>query len=119
MFQKEFAERLLSNKLNSINSLIKCFFDIKLEFHVSKNCFRPIPKIESTVLKFEKLKRSLINKNEIERFIKFKRYIFSYKRKSLRKILKNYEVNDNTKLDLRVEKLKLIELVNIFKQINF
>ena len=108
MFQKEFAERLLSNKLNSINSLIKCFFDIRLEFHVSKNCFRPIPKIESTVLKFEKLKRSLINKNEIERFIKFKRYI-----------LKNHEVNDNTKLDLRVEKLKLIELVNIFRQIKF
>ncbi len=119
MFQKEFAERLLSNKLNSINSLIKCFFDIRLEFHVSKNCFRPIPKIESTVLKFEKLKRSLINKNEIERFIKFKRYIFSYKRKSLRKILKNHEVNVNTKLDLRVEKLKLIELVNIFRQIKF
>ncbi len=119
MFQKEFAERLLSNKLNSINSLIKCFYDIRLEFHVSKNCFRPIPKIESTVLKFEKLSRGLIKNNEIKRFIKFKRYIFSYKRKSLRKILKDFEFNDQTKLDLRVEKLKLIELVNIFRQIKF
>tara|TARA_Y100001935_G_C17251412_1_gene481215 strand:+ start:269 stop:1006 length:738 start_codon:yes stop_codon:yes gene_type:complete len=119
MFQKEFAERLLSNKLNSINSLIKCFYDIRLEFHVSKNCFRPIPKIESTVLKFEKLRRGLIKNNEIKRFIKFKRYIFSYKRKSLRKILKDFEFNDQTKLDLRVEKLKLIELVNIFRQIKF
>ena len=32
MFQKEFAERLLDKKLNSINSLIKCFYDIKIKF---------------------------------------------------------------------------------------
>ena len=30
MFQKEFAQRLLDKKLNSINSLIKCFYTIKL-----------------------------------------------------------------------------------------
>ena len=37
MFQKEFAERL-HDDLNSINSLINVF-KIRLEFHVSKNCF--------------------------------------------------------------------------------
>ena len=62
MFQKEFAERLLDKKLNSINSLIKCFYDIKLNFNVSKNCFRPIPKVDSSVLTFKKLKKSFIKK---------------------------------------------------------
>ena len=37
MFQKEFAERLLNKNLNSINSLIKCFFSIELKFKVQKN----------------------------------------------------------------------------------
>ena len=117
MFQKEFAERLLSNNLNSINSLINCFYKIKLEFHVSKNCFRPIPKVESCVLKFEKLKKSLLKKNEIESFINFKRYIFSYKRKSLRKVLKKYKIKDNINLDLRAEKLELFDFINIFREI--
>ena len=68
MFQKEFAERLLNKNLNSINSLIKCFFSIDLKFNVSKNCFRPSPKIQSSVLVFNKLNKSLISKNEIEKF---------------------------------------------------
>ena len=39
MFQKEFAKRLLDKKLNSINSLIKCFYSVKLNFNVSKNWY--------------------------------------------------------------------------------
>ena len=62
MFQKEFAKRLLDKNLNSINSLVKCFYNIKLNFHVSKNCFRPIPKVESSVLTFVKRKEKLIKK---------------------------------------------------------
>lgn len=117
MFQKEFAERLLDTNLNSINSLMNCYFKIKFEFNVSKNCFRPIPKIESSVLKFEKLKKGLIKKHEIENFIKFKRYVFSYKRKSLRNILKKYNIKDSIKLDLRAEKLNILDFIELFRQI--
>ena len=117
MFQKEFAERLLSQNLNSINSLANCFFKIKFQFNVSKYCFKPVPKVESSVLKFEKLKKNLLKKNEIQSFIRFKRYIFSYKRKSLRKILKKYNIYDNDKLDLRAEKLELNDLIEIFREI--
>ena len=119
MFQKEFADRLLDDNLNSINSLVRCFFEIKHKFNVSKNCFRPVPKIESSVLKFKKLKKILIEKNEIENFINFKRYIFSYKRKSLRKVLKKFDIQDSGKLDLRAEKLKIYDLIEIFRQVKF
>ena len=62
MFQKEFALRLLTKKINSINSLIKCFYQIELNFHVSKNCFRPIPKVDSSVLSFIKRAKPLLKR---------------------------------------------------------
>mgnify|MGYP001230159878 CR=1 FL=1 len=118
MFQKEFALKLLENKLNSINSIVNCFYNISLKFHVSKNSFRPIPKVDSSVLKFKKLDTSLLKKNEVEKFIFFKRYLFSHKRKSLKNLLKNYKLSEVYNLDRRAEKLKLEELIKIFRDIN-
>ena len=115
MFQKEFALRLLDKKLNSINSLIKCFYTIKLNFNVSKNCYRPIPKVDSSVLTFNKLKKKIIKINEINKFIIFKRNLFSHKRKSLKNLLKKYDLKDEFDLNLRVEDLNLDELVKIFR----
>lgn len=118
MFQREFAERLLDEKLNSINSLVRCFYDIKLNFHVSKNCFRPIPKVNSTVLTFQKKKNILINDDEKEDFIIFKRKLFSHKRKTLKNLLKKYEVKEAFDLNLRVENLQIEELITLFRSIN-
>ena len=115
MFQKEFALRLIDKKLNSINSLVKCFYNIKLSFNVSKNCFRPIPKVDSSVLIFKKMKKKLLNKNEINDFIIFKRNLFSYKRKSLKNLLKKYNLKSKFDLSLRVEDLELVELIKIFR----
>ena len=119
MFQKEFAQRLLDKKLNSINSLVKCFYSIKFNFNVSKNCYRPIPKVDSSVLTFKRLKKKLLKIEEINKFIIFKRNLFSHKRKSLKNLLKKYELNDNFNLNLRVEDLKLDELVRIFRATSF
>ena len=118
MFQREFAERLLDKKLNSINSLVRCFYDIKLNFHVSKNCFRPIPKVNSTVLTFQRKKNKLINDDEKEDFIIFKRKLFSHKRKTLKNLLKKYEVKEAFDLNLRVENLQIEELITLFRSIN-
>jgi len=118
MFQKEFAMRLIDLKINSINSLIKCFYDIKLNFHVSKTCFRPIPKVNSSVMTFSKKEKGLLKKDEIESFIGFKRTLFSYKRKSLKNLLKGYNLEKKFNLDLRVENLELEELIKIFRTIN-
>lgn len=119
MFQKEFAERLIDKKLNSLNSLVNCFFEINNSFNVGKNCFRPVPKIDSTVLTFKKRKEILLEKNEINEYIKFKRNLFSHKRKTLSKLLKDYNfVKENFDLSLRIEDIKLKELLNIFREIN-
>lgn len=115
MFQKEFAQRLLEKKINSINSLVNCFYKIKLNFNVSKNCYRPIPKVDSAVLTFKKIDRKLIEIDEINEFIAFKRRLFSHKRKSLKNILKEFNLDDKFDLNLRVENLKLEQLINLFR----
>ena len=119
MFQKEFAERLISEKLNSLNSLVGCFYDISTSIGVSKNCFRPIPKIDSSVLLFKRRNEILLKRNEIENFIKFKRTLFSHKRKTLKNILKNFSLDQNKfDLSLRVEEISLQELLRIFRETN-
>lgn len=119
MFQKEFALRLIDKKLNSLNSLINCFYNISFNFNVSKNCFRPIPKIDSTVLSFSKKKKFLLEKGEISGFIDFKRKLFSHKRKSLKNTLRKYDLlKEEFDLSRRVEDLSLVELLQIFKSIN-
>ena len=119
MFQKEFANRLRDNKLNSLNSLVSCFYEIGVNFNVSKNCFRPIPKVESSVLLFSKKKQQLIKSYEISKFIEFKRKIFSYKRKTLKKLLKEYDLmNQDVFLNKRPEEIDLKLLIKIFRETN-
>ena len=119
MFQKEFALRLIDKKLNSLNSLVQCFYNTKKVFDVSKNCFRPSPKVNSSVLLFRKIEKPLLLNSEIENFISFKQKVFSFKRKSLNKILKNYDLS-SLDLDLtqRVESLNIGNLLRIFRKIN-
>ena len=119
MFQKEFADRLLNKDLNSLNSLVGCFYTIDLSFNVSKSCFRPIPKVDSTVLLFKRKKNILLKKTEVKKFIEFKRNLFSQKRKTLKKILKNYNfISDEFDLSKRVEDISLEQLVKLFREIN-
>ena len=118
MFQKEFAKKVLDKKLNSLNSIIKCFYSVKLNFNISKNCFRPVPKVDSTILTFKKLENKLLKNNEIEEFILFKRKLFTKKRKSLKNILKKYDLGSSFNLNLRAENLEHKELIKIFRRIN-
>jgi 16S rRNA (adenine1518-N6/adenine1519-N6)-dimethyltransferase len=119
MFQKEFSKRLLDTKLNSISSLVKCFYKVTFNFNVGRNCFRPIPKVDSSVITFDKKKDALIDFNEINNFISFKRKLFSHKRKKIGNLLKNYNLGDKFDLNLRVEELDLLDLIKIFRMINF
>ena len=121
MFQKEFADRLLSSRLNAINTLVNCFYKVKHEFNISKNCFRPIPKVDSTLLSFYKHQNLLIKKDEIEKFINFKRKVFSHKRKTLQKVFRDYQIDVNVEIDknLRIENLSLFEFISIFRKVNF
>ena len=120
MFQKEFAQRLLEKKLNSLNSLTNCFYEVKYNFNVSRNSFSPIPKVESSVLSFSKKNEILLKENEKKKFVEFKQKLFSHKRKKMSNLLRNYNFKRELfDLNKRIEEISLEDLLKLFREINF
>ncbi len=93
MVQKEVGERFTSNigtkDYSSITVYLNYYFDVKKEFIVSKNCFYPVPDVDSMIISLSKKER-LELKNE-ELFFKLVKDSFQYKRKTLRNNLKGYD----------------------------
>ena len=88
MFQKEVADRIIS-KYNTSNygrlSVISNWkLNIKKIIDVSPNCFKPKPKIESTVLLFTP-KREYPDLNSSKSLEKVTRIFFNQRRKKIRK----------------------------------
>jgi 16S rRNA (adenine1518-N6/adenine1519-N6)-dimethyltransferase len=59
MLQKEVAERICSGpgtkNYGILSVLLSLYYDASREFDVSRNCFSPPPKVDSTVLSFSRL----------------------------------------------------------------
>ena len=112
MVQKEFADKLLakSSKNRKAISIIATFaFDITSILKVGKNNFSPPPKIDSTVLKI--IKKNNLSKELIQTINK----IFSYRRKTVKNILKQF--NKESKIDKRVDDLSGVEIISLANQI--
>lgn len=124
MVQKEVASRLSatvgSKDYGALTVLLNYYYDISKLFDVSRNCFTPKPNVDSTVIsmKLKKNRYSIIN---FDFFQKIVRDSFSYKRKTLRNNLKNYdlEVIESVlqkygfNLNVRAEMLELVVFVDI------
>ena len=111
MVQKEFAEKLLatSKHRRSISIIATHAFDIKKILDVDKNNFSPPPKVDSVILKISKkidMDKKLISTiNDI----------FSYRRKTVKNILKQF--NKQSTIEKRVDELSGNEIINLGKQI--
>lgn len=102
MIQEEVANRLSAQYGNReygmISVLIGSRYNIKKLFKVNRNCFEPIPNVDSAVILLDKNNRlGYVDINKFERLIKD---AFQFKRKTLKNNLKNY------KLDLIEKALK-------------
>ena len=112
MVQKEFAEKLLtkfSKKRKAISIIANHAFEIKVLSKVGKNNFSPPPKIDSVILRI--IKKNAMKKDLIQTINK----IFSYRRKTVKNILKQF--NKETVIDKRVDDLSGDEIINLAKQI--
>ncbi|ABX13277.1 ribosomal RNA small subunit methyltransferase A [Nitrosopumilus maritimus] len=111
MVQKEFAQKLVakSKDRKAISIIATHAFDIEKISNVNKNNFSPPPKVDSVVLKITKktdMDKTLISTiNEI----------FSYRRKTVKNILKQFHKESD--LEKRVDTLTGDEIVNLAKQI--
>ena len=95
MVQKEVASRLSafvgSRDYGSLTVFLNYYYDIKKLFDVSRNCFMPKPNVDSAVVCFE-LKKEREKVLDISLLKKLVRDSFSYKRKTIRNNLKNYDL---------------------------
>lgn len=112
MVQTEFANKLLtksSKKRKAISIIANHAFEIKIISKIGKNNFSPPPKINSVILKI--IQKNIMTKNLIQTINK----IFSYRRKTIKNILKQF--NKETVLDKRVDDLSGDEIIHLANQI--
>jgi len=112
MVQKEFAEKLLSNstkKRKAVSIIANYAFEIKNISKVGKNNFSPPPKVDSVILKI--IQKNTMTKDQIQTINK----IFSYRRKTIKNILKQF--NKETEIDKRVDDLSGDEIICLANQI--
>ena len=127
MVQKEYADRLVasvgSSEYSKLSVSVQSFFEVKKAFNVSKNCFYPVPKVDSTVVYFQ-AKQALISETQKQKYFEFLKTCFFSKRKTLfnnllkikietqdiLNVFKELEINQN----IRAEKLSAIEFQNLF-----
>ena len=111
MVQKEFAEKLVATSKNrrAISIIATYAFDIKKISNVGKNNFSPPPKIDSVILKISK--KTIVDKKLILTI----NNIFSYRRKTVKNILKQF--NKQSTIEKRIDDLSGDEIISLAKQI--
>ena len=112
MVQKEFADKLLaksSKKRKAVSIIATHAFEITPISNVGKNNFSPPPKVDSVILK-------IVKKNNVSKeLIQIINEIFSYRRKTVKNILKQF--NKETVMDKRIDDLSGVEIINLANQI--
>ena len=131
MMQKEVADRFIaqpnSKEYGSISVEGQYLYDIKRVCNAPKNAFMPSPKVDSTVLTFERKKDIVPVKNQNEFFMIIKA-CFKQRRKTLYNNLKEFLQDKdqaesllktlNKPLTIRAEELSLEDFLNLYKRIN-
>jgi 16S rRNA (adenine1518-N6/adenine1519-N6)-dimethyltransferase len=110
MVQKEFAKKLSSSKEHkAISVLANHGFRIKFLMNVKKSNFFPMPKVDSVVILLEQ--RNTISKALISTVNR----VFSYRRKTLQNVLKQFGLNSTSKK--RLDELSGDEIIKIAQKI--
>ena len=107
MFQKEVADRIIAKKnsknFGRLSVLCNWRMDIKKHFNVTKNCFYPKPKVNSTVLSFKPKKNNLFDLKNPKNLETVTRVLFSNRRKMVNKnFLKLFNGNTVIAKDLNL-----------------
>jgi len=133
MVQLEVANRIIaqpsSKEYNAFSAIIQYFAVVKKIVNVRRNMFRPIPKVDSAVIRIEKRSTSLFGLDQISEniFLDFIKAVFSQKRKTIvNNIFEKYSLNKETILSclhrvninplIRAEQLSLDNIFMIFNQ---
>ena len=109
MFQKEVAERIVSKKdkksYGRLSILAQWRLDCEILFDIKPSCFYPVPKVESTLVKFTP-KRNFIKIKNIKNLEKVTSLFFNQRRKKIKNVIKSLisknNITDNISVDLNL-----------------
>lgn len=129
MVQREVAMKFSKNSKSScaLGLLAGLYGECELLFEVQPECFWPIPKVTSAVIKLIKAKKTKLNCEEIENFEAFLRLAFISPRKTLLKNLSasfdkmrlaEIFANFNLSQTIRPHELDLTLFLKLFKEIS-
>lgn len=128
MFQKEVADKVYpfatkKNFMGSLMGLSLTYFEADLLCKVPPGAFIPPPKVDSAVITFKRRENPIIPLEQFEKFERFLRATFQFKRKQLGKVLKTYASKEhieealnelNIPLTVRAEALALEDLQKLY-----
>ena len=130
MVQKEVAERLQGSpetgSFGSLSLFCQFYLNVEVLAKVSRNCFTPVPSVDSAVIRLTPLKKPRVAVRSEELLFKLIKAAFWGKRKMLRKCLRHspyvqyssletaaVEKETGIKLDRRGETLTLEEYAKL------
>jgi len=123
MFQKEVAERIISNsgrKRGILSVFIQAFYNVEYCFTIEAESFSPPPKIKSAVIKLSRNSREKLDCDPIL-FKNIVKSAYNQRRKTLRNALKSFNLKIDDKitnlLTLRAEKLSVDEFIKITQNV--
>lgn len=128
MIQKEVAERIDSEpnckEYGAISLLVQYYCDTKIIRTVPPTSFVPQPKVDSIVIRLDKLDKPRVDVEDEELFFKIIRQSFNMRRKTLRNVIKSMSILDasdmekafeNANIDMKTrgEALSIQEFANL------
>lgn len=123
MFQKEVAERIISNsgkKRGILSVFIQTFYNVEYCFTIEAESFSPPPKIKSSVIKLSRNSREKLDCDPVL-FKNIVKSAYNQRRKTLRNALKGFNLKNNDEitnlLKLRAEKLSVDEFIKITQSV--
>lgn len=123
MFQKEVAERIISNsgkKRGILSVFIQTFYNVEYCFTIEAESFSPPPKIKSSVIKLSRNSREKLDCDPVL-FKNIVKSAYNQRRKTLRNALKGFNLKNNDEitnlLKLRAEKLSVDEFIKITQNV--
>jgi len=124
IYQKEFAQRLVAKKNTKDYSRITVNFNYKAKCellrNVSKNCFYPKPKVDSSIVRIKpRINPPFLVLNE-KFFNNFVKNMFNHRRKKIKTILKNkyfIEESISPQINKRIENLSPKEIGDLSNEV--
>ena len=121
----QFSAKVNSEDYNALSLIVQYLYDVKLEMNVSKNCFYPVPQVDSAVISFTPKRQR--NYEYEEGLFTFIENCFKKRRKTLNNNLKDFLSNEKIKTiyqklnlseNVRAQELTLDDFIKMYEVAN-